>query len=351
MKKILALIFISLFSLCSIFGQGGSMVSENASEVRQTLLPVEVYVGDDAELRYSFRSAVDFFPGAPLVLEKQIDTRRLPFTELQNSFLVKSAFFTRNDMEYTISIKLSPWRTGIIEFPSFDLFSVLGVSEKYENKNISYTVLLEPIEIKSIVEKTQIRETQAPAPPLIVPGTTYVIFAVILSAFVLLIFILRALIKFGDIRRWFKYLKIHRAYRRNSIIATRKIKRLLRTKNLSDIDFCAGLQNITRTYLAFRFDYPFESVSAMGIRNSFSRICCGEIPPVIAYSVEDLTSMFIRTDYIRFAHDSIDSQLYPPAEHQAKLVGGERKSLADMILKAISVFESDGESEEEVNVL
>ena len=89
----------------------------------------------------------------------------------------------------------------------------------------------------------------------------------------------------------------------------------------------------------------------MGIRNGFNKICCGEIPSVIAYSVEDLTSMFIRTDYIRFAHDSIDSQLYPPAEHQAKLVGGERKSLADMILKAISVFESDGESEEEVNVL
>ena len=39
------------------------------------------------------------------------------------------------------------------------------------------------------------------------------------------------------------------------------------------------------------------------------------------------------------------------AEHQAKLANYERKSLSDMALKAIALFESDEESEEGVNVL
>ena len=45
------------------FGQTFSEnISDNASELSQSLLPLEVFVGDEAELRYSFRSAVDFFP-------------------------------------------------------------------------------------------------------------------------------------------------------------------------------------------------------------------------------------------------------------------------------------------------
>lgn len=351
-QKFLTATFLFALSLCAAFGQNYSEnVSNNASELSQTLIPLEVFVGDEAELRYSFRSAVDFFPNADLVMEKEIDVAKFPFKNLYDSITVKSAFFTRNDMEYTISVHIIPWRPGIIEFPPFDLFSALSLNEKDKNKNISYSILFDPIEIKSIVEKTNLREMQPPAPPFIIPGTTYVIFALALAAASVFALLLRALVKFGDIRRWFNHMKIVRAYRRNSAVATKKIKRLLKNKKASDIEFCAALQNITRTYLAFRFDYPFASASARGVRDAFQKICLGEIPPVIDNSVQDLTSMLIRTDYIRYAHDSIDSQLYPPAEHQAKLANGERKSLSEMVLKAIAVFESDGESEEELNVL
>lgn len=334
------------------FGQTFSEnISDNASELSQSLLPLEVFVGDEAELRYSFRSAVDFFPNADLVMEEKIDVAKFPFRNLYDSLTIKSAFFSRNDMEYVISLRIVPWRPGVIEFPPFDLFSILNLSDKDKNKNISYSILFDPIEIKSIVEKTNLREMQPPSPPFIIPGTTYVIFAIVLAAVLLFALFLRALIKFGDIRRWFNHMKIMRAYRRNSAVAIKKIKKLLKNKKAGDIEFCASLQNITRTYLAFRFDYPFESASARGVRDAFQKICIGEIPPAIENSVEDLTSMFIRTDYIRYAHDSIESQLYPPAEHQAKLAANERKSLTDMTLKAINLFESDGESEEELSVL
>ncbi len=350
LKKIIAALLLALPAAAIAQGLHEN-VSENASEVSQSLIPLEVFVGDQAELRYAFRSAVDFFPNADLVMEKEIDISKFPFKNLNASLTIKSAYFSRNDMEYVISVQIVPWRPGAIEFPPFDLFSVLGLNEKDKNKNISYSILFDPIEIKSIVEKTNLREMQPPAPPFIIPGTTYVLFAISLAALVAFALILRALIKFGDIQRWLNHLSMRRAYRRNSTIAIKKIKRLCKNKKINDIDFCAGLQNITRSYLAFRFDYPFESASARGVRDAFFKICLGEIPSSIAYSVEDLTSMFIRTDYIRYAHDSIDSQLYPPAEHQAKLASYERKSLSDMVLKAIALFESDGASEEELDVL
>ena len=355
MKKFPAKIastFAALLFLAAAAAQNFSeSVSDNASELSQSLLPLEVFVGDEAELRYSFRSAVDFFPNADLVMEEEIDVSKFPFKNLYDSLTLKSAFFSRNDMEYVISVHIIPWRPGVIEFPPFDLFSVLSLNEKDKNKNISYSILFEPIEIKSIVEKTNLREMQPPAPPFIIPGTTYVIFAIVLAAVILFALLLRALIKFGDIRRWFNHFKATRAYRRNSAVAIKKIKKLLKNKKAGDIEFCAALQSITRAYLTFRFDYPFASASARAVREAFMKICLGEIPPVIENSVEDLTSMFIRTDYIRYAHDSIESQLYPPAEHQAKLAANERKSLSDMVLKAINIFESDGESEEELDVL
>lgn len=351
LKNFFAALVLAL-SIVSVSAQSFSEnVSDNASELSQALIPLEVFVGDEAELRYSFRSAVDFFPNADLVMEEEIDISKFPFKNLYDSITLKNAYFSRNDMEYVISVHFIPWRSGVIEFPPFDLFSILSLSEKDKNKNISYSILFDPIEIKSIVEKTNLREMQPPAPPFIIPGTTYVIFAIAVAAVIIFALLLRALIKFGDIRRWFNHMKITRAYRRNSAVASKKIKKLLKNKKIGDIDFCAALQNITRAYLTFRFDYPFASASARGIREAFSKICFGEIPPAIDNSVEDLTSMFIRTDYIRYAHGSIESQLYPPAEHQAKLAPTERKSLADMTLKAIALFESDGESEEELNVL
>ena len=64
MKKTLKkILFAPLIFLAAAFAQNISEnVSNNASELSQSLIPLEVFVGDEAELRYSFRSAVDFFP-------------------------------------------------------------------------------------------------------------------------------------------------------------------------------------------------------------------------------------------------------------------------------------------------
>ncbi len=314
--------------------------SQADGEINQALIPLEIYPGDQAEIRYTFRSAVDFFPGSSIQIEKQIDVAKLPFDSLSEKCTVKKVVFSRNDMEYTLSIFFVPWQVGKIEFPEFDILPLVTTRKISEDNKMAYMISLKPVVIQSIVEKTQINTMRPPAPPLIIPGTTYVIFAISLFSVLAIFLILRFLLKFKEIRIWWKEYLQRRLYKKNADMAVKKIKRLVKAQKVSDIEFCSALQNITRGYLEFRFSYPFSAASASGIRLGFAKIFAGDIPSDVAFCIEDLSSMFIRTDYIRYAHDSIDSNLYPPSEHQAALVSYERKSLSDSVLKVIDIFES-----------
>lgn len=104
---------------------------------------------------------------------------------------------------------------------------------------------------------------------------------------------------------------------------------------------------MTRAYLSFRFDFPFESESALGISTAFQQIFLGEIPDFVFPVLDDLTSMFIRTDYIRYAHGSLDEKREPKSEHEAHLAYGERKSLVATIVEAVKVFEGGLREEKE----
>ena len=62
MKKI----FLSIILLLSVF----SVFSQ--SEIKQIVLPKRIYVGDTAQLHYTFRSGVDFFPDEEQLVEKKL---------------------------------------------------------------------------------------------------------------------------------------------------------------------------------------------------------------------------------------------------------------------------------------
>ena len=348
MKKL----FLTFVAFISVFAF--NIAAQDSEGASQVLLPLDVYVGDHAEIRYTFRSAIDFFPG-----EKNLEKKELlnPFVGLEDNFSVVTGELYRNEMEYTVRFVIIPWKVGNIAFPSFDLNKAVGISTesvKTEgDENVQevlqpeFFISLYPIQIKSIVEKTNNHQMMPPVPPIIIPGTTYVIFLMVVAGIVFLILFFRFLLKFQTIKRkWNEYLR-RRAFKKNAEETLKKIKKLYKNTKLSDIEFCSILQNVTRKYLDFRFDQRFSAVSSSRIRQTFEKICFGDIPSSIAFSIEDLVAMFVRTDYIRYAHDSIDSQLYPPSEHQAALVKTERKSLTDMVIKAIDCFENNDLQEEE----
>ena len=331
--------FFALFFLIGIFFFPNFVFSQNASKISQTLVPLEVYVGDVAEIRYSFKLDLDF----PFEenFEKEIDVEKIPFEKISDSLVVKDARFFRRGDDFTFALKFIPWRTGTISFPPFNLFSVLELDDADMDENYSFNISLLPIEIKSVVEKTGRAEIQGPLPPLVIPGTSYVVFVLVVVTVIFLAAIFHALVKFHDLRRWFSQIKVRRMRRRNSIITLRKLKKNLRNGNSSDIEFCARLQNIVRAYLSCRFDFPFASESALGMPSAFQKIFLGEVPDFVFPVLDDLTSAFIRTDYIRYAHGSIDESLEPKTEHEANLAQGERKSLTATFAKAVKIFESD----------
>ena len=350
MKKTFCAFCYFLFLIFTVFPQESEFVN-------QVLLPLEVFVGDHAEIRYTFRSAIDFFSGDENIEQRELEN---PFVGLEDKFSVIKAELYRTDMEYTVRFVIIPWKTGAITFPSFNLNTALGITSSDSLNKASpdkafgneigepqFFVSLEPVHVKSIVEKTGSNQMMPPIPPIIIPGTTYIIFLFLFLAIVFFILFLRILLRFNSIRRkWNLYLQ-KRRYKKNAEETLKKIKKLSKNTKLTDIEFCYELQTIMRSYLEFRFDFGFTSISSNSIRSSFEKIFAGTIPSEIAFAVEDITAMFVRTDYIRYAHDSIDSRLYPPSEHQAALVESERKTLSDMIIKSINCFENSEEQLEE----
>jgi hypothetical protein len=57
-------------------------------------------------------------------------------------------------------------------------------------------------------------------------------------------------------------------------------------------------------------------------------------------ALDKLSRLFVRTDYIRFAQGSIDSQLLPVEEHRAELLDNERKTIVEETNSIINIFES-----------
>ena len=56
-------------------------------------------------------------------------------------------------------------------------------------------------------------------------------------------------------------------------------------------------------------------------------------------TLEKLSALFLRTDYIRYAAGSIDSMLLPAEEHKAEFIDGEKKSLIEMSLNILDGLE------------
>ncbi len=60
-------------------------------------------------------------------------------------------------------------------------------------------------------------------------------------------------------------------------------------------------------------------------------------------ALEEIMQSFIRTDYIRFAFGSLDSQTFPREEHEAVFLAGEKENLVKRTVKDIETLEKEEE--------
>lgn len=339
--KIILPLFV--FTLCTV-----SLSAQNAQN--QVVIPKQIFVGDSAELKITFSSPVDFFANIhtdnrntkrqqnrngtdAIELTAQNFTRKIDGAEytIKKITLEKSAA-NRQDtgqQSYVFSIIFTPWKTGEIKIPPYNLGEAFG----FEN---DFLITPSTIEIDSILKQKNINPNFAPSKgPVLIPGTTYKIYFQIILIIVLLVAFIRVLIKWHDVNLFFKNVKLKLLYRRNKKSTVKVLNKLCESKN-TDREIADIIQIVMRNYLQVRFDYPFTKSATNELMKGFDEIYCGLLDDAKADAVEDLTGIFIRTDFVRYGKDG-------------QFESGEKNRMICELLKIIETLENTKEQNDDTD--
>lgn len=288
-------------------------------QTKQSVFPKAIYIGDVAELRCSFTSdsVVVKGPASTQAFTQPLDLSVYDIKEISVQPVAAQQGEAGN---YNLVIKFVPWRTGKLALPDYEL---QGVG----------TIHFEPIEILSLVEQQNISSLRSYSSPLLLPGTAYKIYAGIAVFIVLLVLLIRLIIKWRSVVFWFKNSKLKRRYARSKKNTIRALKALEEKSSggSSDSETCTMLQKIMREYLELRLDYPFTKTLTSEMSAAFNTATCGLADEKRYSAFENIISVFVRTDFIRFS-DSAD----------ATFKSGELSEHINTLISAIDAIESEG---------
>ncbi len=325
----LKILFVTIF--CIFFTPHLFSQQDSAEEY---LVPKNVYVGDSAALIYSFSSSIV-----------------LPQVSLESDFLkeesgkdieVKNVSLTKSENFYTLTINFVPWETGTFCFLPFDLAKECGLSSD------SLIINLKQQTIASISENLGENSLRPPLAPQTLPGTSYFVWAATIFLFILISALFFVIIRFRFVLEQILQFKEKLRYKKNARLAKRSLK-ALNSASLLDSDFCSQWQKIMRDYLSVRFGRSFDSVVPSKIEPLINECTGGFLyeiqnfpeESIVESTIEPLVSLFVRTDYIRFANGSLDSRTTPLEENSAALLKGERESIIELSIHCIQNFESE----------
>lgn len=332
MRKITALLFACLL-IPQLLGaqEEGVPVSSAADGVEQVLVPKEVFVGDTAQINYTFRSAVDFFAMADskrIAGDKlSISVSQAPFIEMSEQCTVSKVELLRKDLTYTLVITFVPWYPGALDFGSFDLNVAASGKKETATQTGPFIIDLTPVNIASLVERTGTTTLKPPLSPYAVPGTNYILWSFIIIIVLLLVGAGFVIAKLPQVIQKFQNWKERMGFFRNTNSTCKKLHKLLNKKDCNDITFASIWQRIMRNYLEKRFGCSFASVPASQVAATICQLTGETLSQEQEDIITELASYFRRTDYIRFAVGSVDSELLPVETHQALFAENERAQL------------------------
>lgn len=342
MKKILRTFFLILLALFVI-----PLTAENL----QLVMPKMIYTGDTVEIRYIFHSDALLFSGdfsdkisASMALRTDHDF----FKANEQKFAVKSANLEKINSEYTLTLSVIPWKTGFLQIPPFNLSSLVdfslqdrgGMSVK---RSVPFVVSISPIEVKSLVTKTGNKSFMAESGPLVLPGTTVLLALLGIVSVILFSIFLFTLLHLPKVAKIIGDLSYIYSLKRTSRKAIKKILALQKDshKITSDKDFAEKLQHIIRDFLSRRFSYNFSTVTTSRIYTIFADLCGGSLGQHQEGTIEKLTGIFSRLDYLRFSEN---------ATFLDKTESGEKSERFEISEKAIELIEDFDKEEDDDSV-
>lgn len=349
MKKALVLLAsVILFSLTAAVPAFAQNVMNQADPtVQQIIFPKEIFVGDTANLKFSFRTNIDVYAFVNKYQIKNdvisIDVADENFKSFCNDCTFKKFDIVRNGLNYTIDIVFIPWTTGEIDFDTIDLVSYLYDSEEDSSPDMRFYIDFIPFTISSLSESLGVSTLKPPAPPFTVPGTNYWIWSLIIAIIIILILAGMLTARMPKIIAAYERWKKQAGYSRNAKSAVSSLSKLLRKKSLTDSSFAELWQKIVRRYLNYRFNHSFSSVPSSKITDAIRELTGDMLSAEQEVALMSLSQKFVRTDYIRFAHDSIDSKQLPVEEHKALFMENEKNKLVQETEEFIAALEKEPE--------
>lgn len=290
-------------------------------ESQQILIPKQVYIGDKAELRVTFKlnSALAeelSYLQIPAQLPLDFFERPVNHTEYEIQSLTLNKMSSEGQTNLVLSINFIPWKTGLIQFPEYNLSAALpfissnSASAISENKQIIHqpkesdiALYFEPVEIVSLIKNTESASLKTSESPLLLPGTTYRIYAQLIAALLIIIVAIRLIVKHKAIKLFFKNQRLLKKYRKNRRNTEKQLK-LLEEKNLTDKETAAQIQRIMRNYLTIRLEAPFTHAITTELTPLFYKTTLGLLPEEKENAFFEIVSVFIRTDFIRYSRNA-----------------------------------------------
>jgi hypothetical protein len=213
----------------------------SSSDPVGVLVPREVFVGDAAELSFS--------TGALNAVLKPGAEETVPSDDVavSHEVTVESVTVRRGESSSTVVIRFVPWYTGLVRLPPFAFGKV--------------RVVPPPVRVSSLSERTGTSSLEPPRPPLVVPGTTFALYALAASGLVAFIALAVAIAR---LRRFLSLNGGRLRSGRRSKLALRELKWLeRRVERLPGAEWYAAFSLVLRRYLgSFLGNGPSALLSA-----------------------------------------------------------------------------------------
>ncbi|MBQ3669993.1 MAG: hypothetical protein II921_00765 [Treponema sp.] len=291
----------------------------NDASALQSVFPSTVYIGDTVEIRYAFHTELNLLGSDARKNRLELSADYPVFLAQKDKFTVLDAYIENNGNEYLFLMNIVPWETGKISFPYFDLCSLISYSSGSGKAEACFYMELSPVEVFSVAEKNNVHVFLPPSPPLLIPGTAFLI--VCLSILFLFLFgmLVFAVANIPAIKTKLSELLYLYSMKK---VSRRTVKKLQKLRKMSekmpkDSDFALNLQKIFREYLTKHFSENFSSLTSSEIDGKLDEIFDSDIPPYLEYSGE----FFARTDFVRFASGSF--------------LSGERERIVDNLVRIV----------------
>ena len=337
--------FLLIFLLGSCFLS--VLVAQNArsgqtlgfiSPKEWVLLPKEAYVGDQVELRLTIAPGVELLPSSVDFVSKEFEAdevwgssdfafrHKLLAQQESADVSLHGVSLQRVEGGYSLSLVLTPWMPQKIELGYFNLLTLPEVQSFVAGSASRFLLVQLPqIEIASLAEKVGAVQLRPVAPPVLVPGSIYVVYGLAIGALLLLIALIVVLARFLQVRMFFKSLVAGIRLSRNYKWVQRQLRKLS-SQQLDGKELAAKLEFITRTYLEGRFGRSFQAAATSEIMFLLDEIFVGMLSDEQLEVVEGLCNLLRRCDYLRYA----------PA---ATLESGEQASLIQRLGSSIDFME------------